>query len=196
MGFLIKVDFTGIETFSLCAEGEHEVKIKSLEQARSSSGDEQYIAIFQVISGASQGATLRENFTNSKTALWKLKQMYLALGLNADGKSNIDSDKLLGKKCIVEVVHDEYQKRKIARIAQFISKEVAEDDSEIADISEDDSEPEEITEVEEYEEDEEELEPVEDVEIEEVEEFKPSPPVRRGRPTKKNKDWEEEDIPF
>lgn len=116
----IKVNFTGVDTFVRCEEGQHVVKLIEIKETESqSSGSDMLAATFEVIKGKSKGARLYDNFVLTDKALWKLKVYLEAVGLKADGKVVVDLDKLLEKVCIVEVFHEEYQGQARAKIAEF-----------------------------------------------------------------------------
>lgn len=135
-----KLDFTGIEAYVKCAEGQHVVKLIEIEETESQAGNDMLNATFQVVKGTSTGAKLYDNFVLTEKALWKLQSFLVAVGMKADGKVVLDLDKLVGKTCIVEVAHEEYEGKTRARIQEFIklsAKASDEDEEEDEDIDED-----------------------------------------------------------
>lgn len=144
-----KLDFTGIEAYVKCAEGQHVVKLVDIEETESQAGNDMLNATFQVVKGASTGAKLYDNFVLTEKALWKLQSFLVAIGMKADGKIVLDLDKLIGKQCIVEVAHEEYEGKTRARIQEFLKlsagkKADDEDediDEDIEDVEEEDEEP-------------------------------------------------------
>ena len=148
-----KLDFTGIEAYVKCAEGQHVVKLTDIEETESQAGNDMLNATFQVVKGTSTGAKLYDNFVLTEKALWKLQSFLEAVGIKASGKIVLDLDKLIGKQCIVEVAHEEYDGKTRAKIQEFIKLS-----SKAADDDEDEVEPEDLEE-EVEEEDEEEEEP-------------------------------------
>lgn len=140
----MKLDFTGIEAYVKCAEGQHVVKLIEIEETESQAGNDMLNATFQVVKGASTGAKLYDNFVLTEKALWKLQSFLVAVGMKADGKIILDLDKLIGKTCIVEVAHEEYEGKTRARIQEFIKLAAkASDDDEDVDDDEDSEEEEE-----------------------------------------------------
>ena len=134
MGKKMKLDFSGIEAYVRCEEGQHIVKLIEIEETESQAGNDMLNATFQVTKGTSSGAKLYDNFVLTEKALWKLQSFLTAIGMKADGKVVIDLDKLIGKTCIVEVAHEEYDGKTRARIQEFkklSSKAVEEDDEDI-----------------------------------------------------------------
>ena len=134
----MKLDFTGIEAYVKCAEGQHVVKLTEIEETESQAGNPMLNATFQVVKGASTGAKLYDNFVLTEKALWKLQSFLVAVGMKADGKMILDLDKLVGKTCIVEVAHEEYEGKTRARIQEFIKLAAKAEDAD-----EDEDEPDE-----------------------------------------------------
>lgn len=179
MGKKMKLDFSNVEAYVKCAEGQHVAKLVEIEEAESQAGNDMLSATFQVIKGASTGAKLYDNFVLTEKALWKLQSFLNAIGMKADGKIVLDLDKLIGKTCIVEVEHEEYDGKTRARIQEFIKLAANKD------------EPDE----------DEDLEDDDDIE-EEEEPKKKSKPAAKGKSAKKkpveeddfeDDEWEDED---
>lgn len=129
----LKVDMTGVESYTRCSEGEHLVRVKKMELGQvQGSGDDALKAVFEVIQGSDKGCQVFETFSLGEKALWKLKQFLMAIGMKADGKLNLDLDKLEGKICVIDVIHDEYNGTKRAKISSYLkpTEESGEDDEE------------------------------------------------------------------
>jgi hypothetical protein len=117
----LKVNMTGVESYVKCAEGEHIAVLKEIEEKESQNGSDMLAAVFEVIKGSSTGARVFDNFVLTEKALWKLKGYLEAVGMKADGKIVIDLDKLVGKTCIINVLHEEYNGQTRAKIDGFKS---------------------------------------------------------------------------
>lgn len=145
MGKKMKLDFSNVEAFIKCAEGQHVVKLVEIEETESQAGNDMLNATFQVVKGQSTGAKIYDNFVLTEKALWKLQSFLTAIGMKADGKVVLDLDKLIGKTCIVEVAHEEYDGKTRARIQEFkklaAQKDEPEDDVEDDDDIEEEDEP-------------------------------------------------------
>ena len=140
MGKKMKLDFSNVEAFVKCAEGQHVVKLVEIEETESQAGNDMLNATFKVIKGQSTGANLYDNFVLTEKALWKLQSFLTAIGMKADGKVVLDLDKLIGKTCIVEVAHEEYDGKTRARIQEFkkLAAGKTEDEDDDDDYDEDD----------------------------------------------------------
>lgn len=139
----LKVDMTGVESYTRCSEGEHLAKVKKVEMGTvQGSGDDCIKAVFEVLKGTDKGCQVFETFSLSEKALWKLKSFLQAIGIKADGKLTLDLDKLEGKICVIDVIHEEYNGQKRAKISSYL-KESAEDEDEEDEEEEDDEDEEE-----------------------------------------------------
>ena len=139
----VKVDMTGVESYTRCPEGEWLARLSSIEEGTvQGSGDDCLKARFEVIKGSAKGCAVFETFSLTEKALWKLKSFLEAAGMKANGKLSLDLDKLEGKVCIIDVIHDEYNGQKRAKIASYLK---AEDDEEDIDDDEDEMEEEDET---------------------------------------------------
>lgn len=139
----MKVDMTGVESYSRCPEGQFPAKLVKLEECSiQGSGDDGLKAKFEVTSGSGKGSNVFETFSLAEKALWKLKMMLEAMGMKAVGKMTLDLDKLEGKSVGIEVVHDEYNGRKQAKIAQYLKLSELEDTEADEDDEDDEDEDE------------------------------------------------------
>ena len=128
---MAKLDMTGVESYTRCPEGEWLAKLSSIEEGTvQGSGDDCLKARFEVIKGSAKGCAVFETFSLTEKALWKLKGFLEAIGMKANGKLSLDLDKLEGKVCIIDVIHDEYNGQKRAKIASYLKPEDDEEDEE------------------------------------------------------------------
>lgn len=143
----VKLDMTGVESYTRCPEGEHVARTKKIEMGTvQGSGDDCLKAVFEIIKGEAKGCQVFETFSLSEKALWKLKSYLTAIGIKADGKLKLDLDKLEGKVCIIDVVHEEYNNQKRAKISAYLkqsSSDGDDDEDEDDDDDEDDEDDEE-----------------------------------------------------
>lgn len=139
----LKVDMTGVESYTRCSEGEHLAKVKKVEMGTvQGSGDDCIKAVFEVLKGADKGCQVFETFSLSEKALWKLKSFLQAIGIKADGKLTLDLDKLEGKVCVIDVVHEEYNGQKRAKISSYLKESTEDEDEDEDDEEEEDDEDE------------------------------------------------------
>lgn len=141
----LKLNMEGVESYTRCPEGEWLAKLTKIEMGEvQGSGDDCLKARFEVIKGSAKGNTVFETFALSEKALWKLKSFLEAIGVKATGKISLDLDKLEGKICIIDVIHDEYNGTKRAKISAYIKPgDDSDDDDDEDEEDEDDDDDEE-----------------------------------------------------
>lgn len=134
----LKVDMTGVESFTRCPEGQFPAKIVKIEECTiQGSGDDGLKVQFEVTGGSGKGCKVFETLSLGEKALWKLKMLLEALGMKATGKLTIDLDKLLNKACAIEVIHDEYNGQKRAKISQYLKLSELDEEDEVDDDDDD-----------------------------------------------------------
>ena len=143
-----RLDFTGVETFNKPAEGAHKCKITKVEETSSQGGNDMFKVTFEVVSGPSKGCRVIENYPLIDTALWKLKSLLQAIGMKADGRVQVDLDKMEGKILEIEVYYEEYNgqdRAKISETRKYIdsSDDTEDDEDDIEEDEEEDAEEEE-----------------------------------------------------
>ena len=145
-------DLTGVEAYKLVPEGRHTAKIEDIEEKTFSSGNDGFAVKFKVLTGIGKDGIVYENYPILDTALWKIKLLLDALGLDTSKKIKLDLIKLIGKKLIIETRLEDNEDKTYARIeklypltdasAEFINED-DDEDSEETDDSDDFEEEEE-----------------------------------------------------
>lgn len=143
MARTVRIDMTGVESYSKASEGIHTAKVDEILEKTSQGGDPMLQFAFEIIKGDDKGCKVFESFSLSDKALWKFKAFLQAIGMKADGKLKIDLDKLIGKVCDIEVFHDEYNGQLRAKISDYykVKTEAAEDDEDEEDDDDEEEEP-------------------------------------------------------
>lgn len=130
-----KLDFTGVETFQSLPEGTHVVKIKGVIDKTFQSGSEGFSVCFESVAGATKGYQAFDNFPIIDAALWKIKTLLEAVGVKAEGKIMLDTDKLVGKHLEIDTEMEEYngKDRAVVKAMRKIIRSDEEEDQENAD---------------------------------------------------------------
>lgn len=138
-GDSINVDLSGVETSKKAIpEGTYEVVVNKAEQKKSKEGNPMISFEFEVTEGTHSGAKLFENCSLQPQALFKLKSVLLALGMDIPNKSfDLNLKDLIGLTCEVEVGHEVYEGKKRARILEYNNPEESEEEDEEGDEGED-----------------------------------------------------------
>lgn len=117
----INVDLSGVEASrKAIPEGTYEVVVNEATQKNSRDGNPMIAFEFEVQEGPHKGAKLYENCSLQPQALFKLKSVLLALGIDIPNKAfDLNLRDLIGLTCEVEVGHEVYEGKKRARILQY-----------------------------------------------------------------------------
>lgn len=132
----VKVDLTGVEAQTIIPEGRYAAKIIKAEEDTNGAGNDQIVVTFEITKGPEKGSKIKNFFVLVDTALWKLKELLIALGMKSDGKIAIDLDKMVGKACDITIYTDEYNGTERSRISNYTKAgpaakaEVEDDDDE------------------------------------------------------------------
>lgn len=134
----INVDLSGVEASrKAIPEGTYEVVVNGANQKDSRDGNPMIAFEFEVTEGAHKGAKLYENCSLQPQALFKLKSVLMALGMDIPNKAfDLNLRDLVGLTCEVEVGHEVYEGKKRARILQYNDPEETQE----SDSDEDDDE--------------------------------------------------------
>ena len=126
----VNVDLSGVEASrKAIPEGTYGVVVNEATQKNSRDGNPLIAFEFEVAEGAHKGAKLYENCSLQPQALFKLKSVLLALGMNIPNKAfDLNLRDLVGLTCEVEVGHEVYEGKKRARILQYNDPEETQDE--------------------------------------------------------------------
>lgn len=126
----INVDLSEVEVSrKAIPEGTYEVVVNEATQKDSRDGNPMIAFEFEVVEGAQRGAKLYENCSLQPQALFKLKSVLLALGMNIPNKAfDLNLRDLVGLTCEVEVGHEVYEGKKRARILQYNDPEESQEE--------------------------------------------------------------------
>ena len=113
-----QLDFTNIESFNRAPEGTHVAKIAKVEGKTFQSGNDGFLVTFEIVAGPGKGARVFDNYPFVDTALWKLKQLLESIGLPAQGKVLVDSEKMTGRRLQIDVYHEEWEGKIRARLGE------------------------------------------------------------------------------
>ena len=143
----VNVDLSGVETSrKTIPEGTYTLVVDSATQKSSQGGNPMIAFEFSVAEGKYQGSKLYENCSLQPQALFKLKSVLIALGLDIPNKAfDLDLKDLIGMTCEADVGHEVYEGKKKARILEYIDPNDSDSDG---DDSEDEDEDDDDTDVE------------------------------------------------
>lgn len=145
-GSSVNLDLSGVEVSrKAIPEGTYAVVVNKAELTKSREGNNMIKMEFEVTEGPHKGAKLFENCSLQPQALFKLKSVMLALGMNIpEGSFDLDTNDLVGLNCEVEVGHETYEGKKRARILEYINAEEADEEEEDSDDSDEEDDEDEV----------------------------------------------------
>lgn len=145
-GSSVNLDLSGVEVSRRAIpEGTYAVVVNKAELTKSREGNNMIKMEFEVTEGPHKGAKLFENCSLQPQALFKLKSVMLALGMDIpEGSFDLDTNDLVGLNCEVEVGHETYEGKKRARILEYINAEESDEEEEDSDDSEDEDDEDEV----------------------------------------------------
>lgn len=113
------LDFSNVETRVKVEEGEYEVAVEECEEKEGQAAP--YLAWkFKIDEGSeSDGGVLYLNTSMSEAALWNLKALFEALGIEVDGEMEVDPSEYIGERCMVSVELKTFEGKKRPHIVDF-----------------------------------------------------------------------------
>ena len=138
----VNVDLSGVEASrKTIPEGRYPLVVDNATQKSSREGNPMIAFEFSVAEGKYQGSKLYENCSLQPQALFKLKSVLIALGMDIPNKAfDLDLKDLIGLTCEAEVGHETYEGKKKARILEYIDpNDDDEDDDDEDEEDEDDT---------------------------------------------------------
>ena len=137
----VNVDLSGVESSrKTIPEGTYTLTVNAANQKNSSNNNPMIVFEFEVADGPYKGVPLYENCSLQPQALFKLKSVLEALGFEIPNKAfDLNLRDLIGLTCEVEVGHEVYEGKKRARILEYLTPDL-DDEEDGEDDDEDDLE--------------------------------------------------------
>ena len=118
----ISVDFSGVESGGRAIpDDDYLLEVVSCEEKEGRESGAIYLAWkYKVADGVYKGATVYDNTSLSPQALWRLKRLLEAMGIQADGKMSLDLNSYKGKRVLATIANEEYNGKQKPRIVEFL----------------------------------------------------------------------------
>jgi hypothetical protein len=123
----VRVDFTGIEGKRVVVpEGDYRFAVKEITQKQGDKAD-YFEWQLSIVGGDHDGATVYYNTSLAPQALWNLRSLLEALGVEVpDGPTDLDLEEMVSLEMEGTIEHEKYEGRPTARLVDFW--EVAEEE--------------------------------------------------------------------
>jgi hypothetical protein len=107
------IDFSRVkdaDEFTPVPDGRYAVEVESVEEDVNKNGDDVLKLRLHVIDGEHAGAIIFDRLYFTERALPRVKLVLKALGIEPAGSIEVTPELLQGRKCVVDVLIDTYQK--------------------------------------------------------------------------------------
>ena len=95
----INIDFEDAKPLEPLEEGEYSATVIKAEEGVSQAGNPKIDLRWEVTEGEHEGRLIFDNLTFTQKSLWRVKQLFEAAGMDAEGEAAIDADELVGIEC-------------------------------------------------------------------------------------------------
>ena len=122
---VVTVDFTDVEAGGgmPTPDGYYTAEILSAEQEVSQNGNDMVVVRWKT----NLGSTVFDRFVLLPQSLWVLRTALDCMGFDTpDGPFDLDVDALVGERCGLEIVNEEYEEKDQPRVTGYLTEEVAE----------------------------------------------------------------------
>jgi len=120
MAIVHHVNWDEVTKQELIPEGRYPARIDKIEERPSKKGEvPSWNITFAITSDEAQGRKAFNTFGMAPNALWKFRELLEAIGVEASGEADLDSDDYLGQEVGIIITHEEYEGKLRTRIGQF-----------------------------------------------------------------------------
>lgn len=106
----LNLDFSNVPSRDPLPEGTYPASIAKVEQILSKSSGNPMLKIeFNIDDEQFQGRKVWGNYVLTENAMWKVQELFSALGLDTDAIVDMDTDELVGMTCNLKIAQREYE---------------------------------------------------------------------------------------
>lgn len=107
---MMNLDFSNVPSRELLPEGTYPASVAKVEQVLSKSKGNPMLKVeFNIEADGYTGRKVWANYVLTPAAMWKVQELFKALGLEADAILEIDTDDLVGMTCQLKIAQREYE---------------------------------------------------------------------------------------
>jgi hypothetical protein len=117
---MINIDFSSVPTREALPEGIYQLQIAAVEETVSSTGNPMLKVTYDVL-GVDGNRKLWDNYVLIEKSLWKLKELFDALGLDTADIVELDVAELVGLQLQGKVIQEDYQGSTVNRIKKVMA---------------------------------------------------------------------------
>lgn len=116
---MLNLDFSSVPSREPLAEGVYTLRIAKVEEAVSSTGNPMLKVEYDVL-GVEGTRKLWDNYVLIDKSLWKLKELFDALGIDTSSIVEMDVQELVGMEVQAKVVQDTYNGDTVNRVKKIL----------------------------------------------------------------------------
>lgn len=116
---MMNLDFSNVPSREPLEEGVYTLVIAKAEETTSSTGNPMLKVEYDV-AGVEGNRKLWDNYVLIDKCLWKLQELFKALGLDSDGIVELDAQELVGQQVQAKVIQEEYQGDIVNRVKKIL----------------------------------------------------------------------------
>ena len=106
---MLNLDFSSVPSREPLEEGIYSLTISKVEETTSSTGNPMLKVEFNILDEAYSGRKVWGNYVLTEAAMWKVQELFSALGLDTDAILDIDTDDMVGMTCNLKIAQREYE---------------------------------------------------------------------------------------
>ena len=105
---MLNLDFSSVPSREALEEGVYNLRIASVEETTSSTGNPMLKVEYDVL-GVDGNRKLWDNYVLIDKCLWKIKELFDALGIDTSEIVEMDVSELVGMEVQAKVIQEDYQ---------------------------------------------------------------------------------------
>ena len=107
---IMNLNFSNVPSREPLPEGVYAASVAKVEQVLSkTSGNPMLKVEFDIMAEGFEKRKVWGNYVLTESAMWKVKELFEALGLEADSIVEMDTDDLVGLTCNLKIAQREYE---------------------------------------------------------------------------------------
>lgn len=116
---MLNLDFSNVPSREPLVEGLYPVRIAKVEEKTSSSGNPMLAVEYDVL-GVDGNRKLFDNYVLIDKCIWKIKELFDAVGLDTSSVVSFDPQELVGAEVLAKVIQEEYNGDTVNRVKKIL----------------------------------------------------------------------------
>ena len=117
---MLNLDFSNVPSREALAEGVYELQIAKVEEKLSSSGNPMLKVEYDVL-GVDGNRKIWDNYVLIDKTMWKVKELFDALGFDTAAIVEIDAQELVGQTVQAKIIQEPYEDTIQNRVKKIMS---------------------------------------------------------------------------